>query len=191
MRTLLIGTVDGMEFSLKENCEVLCEDPNFSSMISNWALVAMECTKQKIKAGSKATLALDVAYQLENLEDADIQVDKTFDYDNETMVVHYLHVPKEIDCSKMLFLKGKFQSGEKFKILDDLSTKILDKEGKWDGVSSDMVKGYLEGVVFRFQGPTIPDKNYEIFKVLKKEMPSMIIEQACFYQHPLDPNVMY
>ncbi len=191
MRTLLIGTIDGVEFSLKENGEVLCKDPKFSSMISYWGLVAMERTKQEIKAGSKATLALDVAYQLEDLGDADIQVDKTFDYDNETTVVDYLHVPKEFDCSKMLFLKGRLQSGEKFKVLDDLSTKVLDKEGKWDVESSDIIEDYLEKIAFRFHGPKIPDKNYEIFKVLKKEMPSMIIEQACFYQYPLNPNVKY
>ncbi len=110
---------------------------------------------------------------------------------NETTIVHYLHVPREENCSKKLFLQGRLKNGETFKVLVDLSTQAWDKDGKLDEVYSNILHSTLKGTATQFTSPSIPNRNYAIYEDVEKYMPNKVIELACFYQYDEIPGVVY
>ncbi len=192
MRTILVGRVNGLEFSINENYEVVCKDSKFNSVIKKSALKAIKESKETVKAGLKPVVVMDIADELERCKEVDIKVKKVIDYLGETTEICYLHVPRKKDCSKNLFLQGKFEKGETFKVLVDLSTQVLDKDGKLNQEYSDLLQSSFEGLAKKFGGrPDIPDRNYMIYKVFNEEVEGKIIEYAYFYQRDDPPGKIF
>ncbi len=189
MRALLAGTVNGKAFTLNENGKVKCEDSKLCNVIYDGALAACDRIKQKKKDGLNPIVVLDIADGLEECKAADIQVNEAYEYEHKATLIHYLHVPNEVDCSKRRFLKGRLGNGVPFEVLVDLSVKVGD--GEFDIESSGTIHMILEDLAYRFRGPSIPDRNYALYQLLHGEVPYLIVEQACFYSHPLIPGVIY
>ncbi len=117
---------------------------------------------------------------------------KAIDYQKGTALIQYLHIPREKNCSKMLFLQGRFDEGETFKLLVDLSTQVWNQDGELNRDYSNLLQSFFEGAAKEFGGRAeIPDRNSMIYKAFDEEMPGKIIEKACFYQYEKLPGRIY
>ncbi len=192
MRTIISGRVNGLEFSINENYAVDCCDLKLRRALSNYVLQILKRSEEDVKEGFLPLDNLGIAYELERCQKDYIKVDKTFDYNDKTTIIHHLHIPHKKDCSKNLFLQGKFKKGETFKVLVNLSTQVLDKDGTLNKEYSDLLQSSFEGLAKEIGGrPDIPDRNYMIYKMFDEEVEGKIIEYACFYKRDPPPGKIF
>ncbi len=191
MRTIVSGTVNGVTFALKEDYKVVCKESKYCNLISESAKASLEKTQEKIKQGLYPTAVLVITEELEKLPEVEIRVNRFIKYQDNIEEIHYYHMPLGKSCAKMLYLKGRFKTEGKFTVLVDHTAQVIDPEGKVNKAYSNLLRMWIDDYAIRFTSPSIPSRNAEIYKVLKKEVPALQIEKVCFYHYPLIPGAKY